>query len=449
MENSDNFRLEAAITQWRAGLENSAAMRASDINELEAHLRDAIHAQQLQGAGEEAAFHSAIRRMGSGHELSREFAKTHWPQVWMDHVLWMAAGLVLVWIIQTSATLIGLAVQALAISWINTIGLSAVAFVSQFSRLLVEGGLWFLLWRLVVRQGAMVDRWARFCIQHPFWPLFGLLMLSLNLMIGARWVVETPPFASADGKFIAPGDVFTRLHTWFFVNSIVVNYLYLVAFACFAYYSLSASGGGKFFGAGKCAGQKEDTFSGDRASIWRERAVWILAGPIIIWTVLLPLATVGKIAAEMLTFGLTPHPMAQGALRLGMQWSGFLAVLAGLYWMGARGACGCGWMKQHLAQKPTASAVMIAIFLAIIPVLVTMGFYGFSKWVLHCDMHVMHEAFGRANSDPQTNGVFNKAMEISSLIWFRVLPVFLVFWIARKQAGLPWKGLLPFKRVSS
>ncbi len=92
MENPKSFRLEAAIAQWRAGVENSAAMRPADVDELEAHLRDGIRAQQARGAADEAAFTMAVQDLGCGPELSREFAKTNRKLIGMNRILWMLVG---------------------------------------------------------------------------------------------------------------------------------------------------------------------------------------------------------------------------------------------------------------------------------------------------------------------------------------------------------------------
>jgi hypothetical protein len=73
MENQKRFDLEQSLAQWRSTLENSPAIRASDMEELEAHLRDSIQTLQAKGLGVEEAFLIACRRLGPSRQLDREY----------------------------------------------------------------------------------------------------------------------------------------------------------------------------------------------------------------------------------------------------------------------------------------------------------------------------------------------------------------------------------------
>jgi hypothetical protein len=56
MENQTEFDLNRAIQQWRAGLADSPAFRAENLDELESHLHDSIRALEAHGLSVEEAF---------------------------------------------------------------------------------------------------------------------------------------------------------------------------------------------------------------------------------------------------------------------------------------------------------------------------------------------------------------------------------------------------------
>jgi hypothetical protein len=93
MENQKRFDLEQSLSQWRSTLENSPAIRPSDMEELEAHLRDSIQTLQSKGVGLEESFLIACQRLGPSQQLDREYGKTNRRQVWLDRALWLAVGL--------------------------------------------------------------------------------------------------------------------------------------------------------------------------------------------------------------------------------------------------------------------------------------------------------------------------------------------------------------------
>ena len=56
METPTSFDLNEALRCWRAGLSQSPQLRAENLAELEAHLRDGVAAWQARGLTEEEAF---------------------------------------------------------------------------------------------------------------------------------------------------------------------------------------------------------------------------------------------------------------------------------------------------------------------------------------------------------------------------------------------------------
>ena len=79
--------LEAQIAQWRAYLRRRQAIHGSDVEELEAHLRDQLSALTEAGLAGDEAFLVAVKRMGSIDALSGEFARAHSERLWKQLVI--------------------------------------------------------------------------------------------------------------------------------------------------------------------------------------------------------------------------------------------------------------------------------------------------------------------------------------------------------------------------
>ena len=79
--------LEAQITHWRSWLRRRPAMRDSDVEELEGHLRDLVTALRATGLAADEAFLVAVKRMGKLDDVSREFAREHSERLWKQLVV--------------------------------------------------------------------------------------------------------------------------------------------------------------------------------------------------------------------------------------------------------------------------------------------------------------------------------------------------------------------------
>jgi signal peptidase I len=75
MENQTPFDLSSAIQEWRRNLAQSEVFRSADLDELEAHLRDAIPALEATGLSAGESFLIASRRIGTAQALESEFGK--------------------------------------------------------------------------------------------------------------------------------------------------------------------------------------------------------------------------------------------------------------------------------------------------------------------------------------------------------------------------------------
>ena len=84
--------LEAQITQWRNWLRRRPAIRDSDVEELEGHLRDVVGALRAAGLDADEAFLVAVKRMGNLDAVSREFAREHSDRLWKQLVVTPDAG---------------------------------------------------------------------------------------------------------------------------------------------------------------------------------------------------------------------------------------------------------------------------------------------------------------------------------------------------------------------
>jgi hypothetical protein len=83
----DDPSLEAQIGQWRAYLRRRRAIHGTDVEELEAHLRDQVGTLTQAGLADDEAFLVAIKRMGSLDAISREFAREHSERLWKQLVI--------------------------------------------------------------------------------------------------------------------------------------------------------------------------------------------------------------------------------------------------------------------------------------------------------------------------------------------------------------------------
>lgn len=92
METTTAFDLNHEIARWRQTLGQSPAVRADNLEELEAHLRDTVEGLEGKGLSTEEAFVLASRRLGPAKPIEAEFAKVNPGGIWLHRVLWMLIG---------------------------------------------------------------------------------------------------------------------------------------------------------------------------------------------------------------------------------------------------------------------------------------------------------------------------------------------------------------------
>lgn len=84
--------VETQIDSWRGYVQRHRAIAASDVDELEDHLRGQVADLQATGLDDDEAFLVAIKRLGNLDAVSREFAREHSERLWKQLALLPAAG---------------------------------------------------------------------------------------------------------------------------------------------------------------------------------------------------------------------------------------------------------------------------------------------------------------------------------------------------------------------
>jgi len=103
--------LEERINEWRAYVRRRQAIDATDVDELEDHLRSQVADLQEAGLDEQEAFLIGVKRLGELNTLSREFAREHSERLWKRLVVADAADSGAAWRREALVAL-GLAVAA-------------------------------------------------------------------------------------------------------------------------------------------------------------------------------------------------------------------------------------------------------------------------------------------------------------------------------------------------
>lgn len=86
-ESECEVALEAQIDQWRRFLHRRRAIHATDVDELEDHLRELVSDLGRSGLSNDEAFLVAVKRMGDLESVSREFALEHSERLWKQLVV--------------------------------------------------------------------------------------------------------------------------------------------------------------------------------------------------------------------------------------------------------------------------------------------------------------------------------------------------------------------------
>ena len=175
------FNLEDQIRAWRASQAGELRVRHEVVDELESHLRDEVERLIRAGKSPEQAWDEARVRLGSPHELSREFAKVK-RRIWMPALV----------------AIVSLALFIIAVDWIivsrliaGKIGLLLASHIVCITiGYVTVWALGFLsLWALVVRTaGGPTDVQSAGLRTATGWlaPL-AVAMTGLGIVLAALW----------------------------------------------------------------------------------------------------------------------------------------------------------------------------------------------------------------------------------------------------------------------
>ncbi len=183
MENSTRFDLNESISQWRKDLAESPAFRPDDMEELESHLRDSVANLEAKGLSPHEAFWVAKNRVGKIDSLDCEFGKVNVNEVWLNRVLWMVAGSLLIGTLSSIASLVNVLATASLykiasfVDVLATAGLYNLANLAGMHRLLgptslivyllTLGGLYFWVWRQGTRRDGLFWRLGQWMKTRP------------------------------------------------------------------------------------------------------------------------------------------------------------------------------------------------------------------------------------------------------------------------------------------
>ena len=84
--------LEERIAEWRDYFRRRQALNATDVDELEDHLRSQVEALSEAGLDADEAFLVAVKRLGNMDSVSREFANEYSERLWKQLVVTPNAG---------------------------------------------------------------------------------------------------------------------------------------------------------------------------------------------------------------------------------------------------------------------------------------------------------------------------------------------------------------------
>jgi hypothetical protein len=199
---STNPELEAQIDQWRGYVQRRRAISASDVEEMEDHLREQVTDLTGTGLDDDEAFLVSVKRMGNLDEVSREFAREHSDRLWKQLVLvpepsdggarsWRELGVVLALALGAgTAVKLGTELFADETVVVRNIGLLVLPFL---------GGYFAWKRKLTWRVGAaLLVPFALLAVVlnvYPFEPDGSTLFLAASHAIVALWALVAVSYA--------------------------------------------------------------------------------------------------------------------------------------------------------------------------------------------------------------------------------------------------------------
>jgi hypothetical protein len=206
-----NPQLEAQIDQWRGYVQRRRAISASDVEEMEDHLREQVTDLTRTGLDDDEAFLVSVKRMGNLDEVSREFAREHSDRLWKQLVLvpeaphggdrsWRELGVVLALAVGAGiAVKTGIALFDDETAVMRNIGLLVLPFLAGYFAWKRK-----LTWRVAA---ALLVPFAVLAVVlnvYPFDPDGSTLFLAASHSLVALWALVSVAYAGgrwrSDGR---------------------------------------------------------------------------------------------------------------------------------------------------------------------------------------------------------------------------------------------------------
>ncbi|MFC4629573.1 permease prefix domain 1-containing protein [Promicromonospora alba] len=199
---STNPELEAQIDQWRGYVQRRRAISASDVEEMEDHLREQVTDLTSTGLHDDEAFLVSVKRMGNLDEVSREFAREHSDRLWKQLVLvpepsdggarsWRELGVVLALALGAGAAVkLGVELFADEMVVVRNIGLLVLPFLAGYFAWKRK-----LTWQV---GAALLVPFALLAVVlnvYPFDPDGSTLFLAASHSIVALWALVAVAYA--------------------------------------------------------------------------------------------------------------------------------------------------------------------------------------------------------------------------------------------------------------
>lgn len=451
MKEQTPFDLTDAVRRWREGLAGSVALSRENLDELEGHLRDSAAALQASGLTAEDAFLIARRRLGDRAQLEQEFGKTNLSRVWMDRCLWILAG----WLLYLVIKRLSMVPALVGHGWVLSQGAGAhwVGATLAVMEWVCFAGTVAGCWWLANRCRATLHAIGRFALRWPIVASAVAILFIYRLNVWASWLARelsaliVPPGRSG-GDWEAMRSILTA---WALGHWILWQVLWAAALPLFAGYiwrkgrrPAEADSGGAVdrldgpelefvrrlrsqglsieeacsLANGNCAihSAKPDERS-DTQSVWIERSPWLLAGSVLSYVVQTFLIEPPWWIAAVMNTGSTAgslrtHLSACASVVLGL---GLTGVVANAVWRVVRSPKRSGEVAAFCGEHPWRAALLTA--------LVVVGFNAFLQTV--------------RISVPPGSGLGPQASAWfywEGLLTHSVLPVMLLFWLAKRRA---------------
>jgi len=179
------FNLNEAIKQWRANLSARPNFHATDLDELEDHLREVVAELTQTGLSEEEAFLVGTRRIGQPDDLDSEFAIADPGQRRVFRLRWMLTGgflLAFLWLAADAGTRLGAGMFGRWFVFDGAVPGVLPWMVSVLRIALLVVGAW-LIWRIAATDRS-ADRLKRMTAAKVLGAAMLLAFLLLIMRVG-------------------------------------------------------------------------------------------------------------------------------------------------------------------------------------------------------------------------------------------------------------------------